>query len=134
MKLLKKVVAGFLLLFGVPLSIFAIAEQFDPQAPPNDKQDALAALFVLTLPASAAGGWLAWSVHRQGQKEVRDRLNSTFYQLIQESNGQLTVLHFAMETHLPGKAAKQYLDEKAKEFQASFDVTETGDIVYHFHL
>mgnify|MGYP006275889711 CR=1 FL=1 len=54
--------------------------------------------------------------------------------MVQENNGKLTVLRFAMEAQLPGKEARQYLDEKAREFQASFDVTENGDVTYLFHL
>jgi hypothetical protein len=77
MKLLKKVTAGLLLVFGIPLSIVAVTEIFDRETTPQDKTDALAALIILTLPATAVGGWLAWGLSKESQKEISDRLQST---------------------------------------------------------
>ncbi|WP_249070661.1 hypothetical protein [Argonema antarcticum] len=118
----------------VPVLVWTMPNK---DASPEDREeDANAALggLVLGIPAVAWGAWLARGLYRQGKQEKYDRLNSTFYRLIKESDGQFTVLRFAMEAQLPGKEAKKYLDEKAKEFQANFDVTETGDISYRFHL
>lgn len=133
LKLLKKVTAGLLLVFGIPLSIVAVTEIFDRETTPQDKTDALAALIILTLPATAVGGWLAWGLSKESQKEISDRLQSTFYRLLKQGNGQISILGFAMETHLPAGAAKQYLDEKAKEFNATFKVSEDGSVFYHFN-
>lgn len=139
MKLVKQVSAGLLLtLGGLFLLVPAIVWTFpNPNASPEDKQEDTEAAFgglLFGIPAVGWGAWWARGLHRQAKQEMRDRLNATFYKLVKENNGQLTVLRLAMEAQLPGKEAKEYLDEKAKEFQASFDVTENGDIIYRFHI
>ncbi len=90
--------------------------------------------FVLGFPAAAWGGWLALSLKRKNQNEGYDRLHSTFYRLLKQGNGQITVMRFAMEAQLSATAAQQYLDEKAKEFDADFGVNEEGGIFYYFIL
>ncbi len=133
MKAIKKVSAGLLLTIGFIFLMVPVAVVTRKESTPQDRIDALGS-FVLGLPAAAWGGWLAWQLYRQGQQEVRDRLHSSFYRLIQQGNGQISLLRFAMETQLPTATAKHYLDEKAKEFDATFDVSEEGGIFYHFIL
>ncbi len=41
---------------------------------------------------------------------------------------------FAKEANITGTEAKQYLDAKAKEFNASFNLSNEGGIYYHFHV
>ena len=103
------------------------------EATSQDKIDALGG-FVLGLPAAAWGGWLARRLYRQRQQEAIDRLYSTFYRLLKEGNGKITVMRFALEAQLSAAVAKQYLDEKAKEFDADFGVSEEGGIFYYFIL
>lgn len=134
MKLLKKVIAGFLLVFGVPFSLVAAAEILNPQTSPQDREDSLAALLVLTLPATAIGGWMAWRLYKAGDKETSDRLRDKFYQLVKEGDGKLTTMRFAMAAQLSGEQAREYLDEQAKEFDATFEPLDDGGIIYHFHL
>ncbi len=125
---------GELLAFGVPLSILAVTQILNPQTSQQDREDALTAFIVLTLPPTVVGGWLARELYKQGQKEINDRLRTTFYRLIQESNGQITILRFAMEAELSGQEARNYLDQRAKEFNATFEALDEGDIAYHFNL
>ena len=66
-------------------------------------------------------------------KTVSDSFNSTFFRLLSEGNGQITLLQFAKETQLSIEEARQLLDEKAKEFNATFDTDEKGDISYYFN-
>jgi hypothetical protein len=133
MKPLKKVIAGLLLAFGIPLSLFAITKLLNPQSKPNDKQGNWAALMILSLPATAVGGWLVWGLNIDGKKPSSDRLNSTFFRLLLEGNGHITLVQFAKETQLSIEEARQFLDEKAKEFNATFDTDEKGGISYYFN-
>jgi large subunit ribosomal protein L7/L12 len=42
-------------------------------------------------------------------------------------------VQFAKETQLSIEEARQLLDEKAKEFNATFDTDEKGGISYYFN-
>lgn len=139
MKIVKKVSAGLLLSIGgifllIPVIVWGFPNQNASWEDKQEDRDAALGGLVLGLPMVTWGAWLVRGLHRQGKQEKYDRLNTNFYKLVKETNGQITVLRFAMENQLPGKQAKEYLDEKAKEFQAAFDVTEDGDIIYRFHV
>lgn len=139
MKLIKKLSAGLLLTFGgillmIPLIVFTLP---NPDASPEDKQedgDAAIGGLVLGLPAVALGGWLVWGLRKQHSKETSDRLQSTFYQLLKEGSGNITTLQFAMEAKLTAAEAKEYLDDRAKEYDAYFKVSEEGGVSYYFLL
>ena len=132
MKLVKIISAWILLPFGLAIVISMAAELSNPQA--KDKEGAVAALLFFGLPSVALGGWFAWDVVQKGREEKRDRLQDTFYQLVEANSGKITVLRFAKETDLSGAEAKHYLEEKAKEFNANYEVSEQGDISYRFTL
>jgi hypothetical protein len=134
MKLSSKIFAGILLGIGVPLSLICLTGMFNPKAPPEERNALGTAFVVFGLPPTAVGGWLVWSGVRRARREERDRLRAAFFRMIEENNGHLTVLRFSMETGLEGQDAKLYLDERAKEFNAAFNVTEEGNFSYYFNL
>jgi hypothetical protein len=97
--------------------------------------------FIFGVPTMALGGWLSLSLYLRSKREQKalqqqmsDRLQSIFYQILQENHGKVTVLSFAMQSQLPATTARAYLDEKAKEFNANFQVNEEGAISYHFDV
>lgn len=132
MKLLTKIAAGILLGIGLPLTALAVEEIVNPDTADPNRGDAIAGLFLFGLPPSTLGGWLIWNGIRQNRKAERDRLRETFFRLVKEDQGHITSLRFSMETGLEGDAAKQYLDDRAKEFNASYNVTEEGKFSYFF--
>lgn len=137
MKLIKKVGAGVLFSGGFLCLMISLAGLVDPGTTEQEKQeaqDAVIAGLILGVPLSAGGNWIVWGLYRQAKKELSDRLQSTFYQLIKQGNGQITVLQFAMEAKLTPKLAKEYLDEKAKELDAHFTTNNMGGVYYHFHI
>ncbi|WP_421658321.1 hypothetical protein [Leptothermofonsia sp. ETS-13] len=77
-------------------------------------------------------GWWVWRRWHKVQQSQRDKLNEVFYELLQEHQGQITVLDFAMTAKVSAIAARNYLDTRAKEFAAHFEVTERGDVFYLF--
>lgn len=79
-----------------------------------------------------AVGWWLWRRWQKTQTAQQERLNEIFYQLIQEHRGHITVLDFAMTAKVPAIAARDFLDARAKEFSAHFEITERGDIFYLF--
>lgn len=133
MKLLRKLAAGFLLTWGLLFLSVPVVVLPDQNATPEDREDAIGCL-AMGLPTTFWGAWLTWELYRQRQKEQRDRLQAIFYRLLQQGNGSITVLELAMEAKLSGEDAKQYLDAKAREFGATFDVTDRGSVTYEFDL
>lgn len=141
MKLFQKISAGILITFSLLIAILAIVGLADPQAPQKDKEGAFAALVIFALPPGVLGQFLIWNVLRTERKEKEaltlresDRLQSIFYLLLKKHSGELTPLLFAMETKLSPGDARTYLDQKAKEFEANFEVDDQGDITYRFNV
>ncbi|MEH1873697.1 hypothetical protein [Nostoc sp.] len=96
---------------------------------------------IFGIPSLTLGAWLVLGLYRQSRQEkkalnqqVSDRLQSIFYKMLQENHGRVTVLGFAMQSQLPAAHARQYLDEKAKDFNANFKVNEEGAVSYHFDV
>ncbi|WP_029635592.1 MULTISPECIES: hypothetical protein [Nostocales] len=140
MKFLTKLTAGFLLMSGflcLMVSVSALSQLPDKDQNTLEQQDATDTFvggIALGVPLVAGGGYMLWGLRRRNEKLLRDRLDSTFYQMLKADNGRITVLQLAMEAQLSGQEAKQYLDQKAKEFNATFETSEQGNISYLFHL
>ena len=93
------------------------------------------------VPTTLLGGWLALGLYQQSRQDKKaliqqknQLLQSQFYQILQANHGRITLLNFAMQSQLPAAEAKEYLDQKAKEFNANFQVTEEGGISYQFDV
>ncbi|NMF64645.1 hypothetical protein DP113_13935 [Brasilonema octagenarum UFV-E1] len=163
MKTAEKLAAGWLLTLGfmfLSLSASAVMQKnaMDRRIEPslrqvialNDfrNQDAVNVLdntalngLIFGVPTSVLGVWLALGVYRKSRDERKaikeqttDQLQSTFYRMIQENNGRITLVSFAMQLQLPPATAKQYLDDQAKVFNANFKVNEEGGVSYHFDV
>lgn len=159
MKTAEKLAAGWLLTLGfmfLTVSVSAVVEKNTMQKPlppgievadfPNEpaitilNNTALHGL-VFGVPTTVLGMWLALGFYRQTQQEKKvlkaqanDQLQSTFYRLLQENNGRITLLSFAMQSQLPPVTARQYLNEQAKLFNANYKISEEGGISYHFDV
>lgn len=164
MKTGEKLAAGWLLTLGfmfLSLSASAVLEKIAIQKAnifPRDRYDsyeftsrddyyktdntntAVGGL-IFGIPSLVLGGWLALGLYRQGQQEkkainqhVNDQLQSLFYRMIQENEGRITLLGFAMQSQLPATVAKQYLDDQAKLFNANFKISEEGGVSYQFDV
>jgi hypothetical protein len=46
--------------------------------------------------------------------------------------GRLSVLDFAIAAQITGREARQFLDQRAKEFWGDFEPTSAGDVLYTF--
>lgn len=132
MRTVARIAAVLLLLWGVPISMVGVAMMRDSDL--ETREAGLPALMIFGMPPVAMGlGLLAWS--RNGKLVGQsNRLKRTFFRLIQAGDGKITVLRFAMETGLEGDEAKAYLDERAIEFNATFEATSQGAVAYVFDL
>ncbi|MBE9051924.1 hypothetical protein IQ243_16130 [Nostocales cyanobacterium LEGE 11386] len=139
MKIMIKVCAGFMLSLGFLFLMVSLSTLSDLNAENNtpEQKSAQSAFWggiALGMPLTAGGGYMFWGLRRRNQKQLNDRLDAIFYQMLRANNGKITVLQLAMEAKLTGKQAKQYLDQKSQEFNASFEPSEQGDISYLFHI
>lgn len=157
MKTAEKLASGWLLILGFMFLTISAASIIDkkiaskPVYPPigdSDREYVREASpvdstaiggFVFGLPSVGLGGWLALSLYRQSKNEKKalqqqtdERLQSIFYRMIQENSGRVTLLGFAMQSQIPAPEARDFLDSKAKEFNANFRISEEGAISYHF--
>ena len=134
MKLIKLLSGSFLFAFGGLFLLAALLIPFDKTETPEDRNSALLGCLLLGLPMTTGGGFLLWSVAETNRQTKRDRLQSSFYQILKENNGDITVMRLAMATKVSGDEAQQFLTEKAREFNADFTVTENGSVVYKFDI
>lgn len=162
MKTAEKLAAGWLLTLGfmfLTLSVSAAVEKNSILKPiPVSTEEDISRDFqnkeriyvldytarqslIFGVPTLILGGWLSLSLFRQSQQEkkalnqqVNNHLQSIFYQMLQDNNGRMTVAGFAIRSQLPPLTAREYLDEKAKEFNANYKVSEDGAISYQFDI
>lgn len=82
----------------------------------------------------AGFGWGVRTARRRAaaQRSRQQFLQDTFYRLVQDQHGRLTVFEFAVQAQLPGAEARDYLNARAKEFYADFEPSDRGDILYVF--
>ena len=160
MKTAEKLAAGWLLTLGFMFLAISVSEAIDKSAQsgvtvypvegeqvfsaPNAAQkskDTIVGGIIFGVPSAILGSWLALGLYKQSQQEKKalkqqnsEQLQAQFYQMLLENQGRVTLLSFAMQSQLPAAEAKQYLDKKAKEFNANFQVTEEGAVSYHFDV
>lgn len=155
MKTSEKLAAGWLLTLGFMFLTISVSEVIgkanqpkanDPSKgivefeAPYDK-DTVVGGIAFGVPTMLLGGWLTLDLYRQNRREKqaihqqkKAHLQSQFFQMLQENQGEITVLGFAMQSQLPASEARVYLDQKAKEFQANFQVNDQGAVSYHFDV
>ena len=134
MKPLKIIWATVLLSLGIVLIGSGIYAPFNSAISKEEQREEAIACLVFGVPLAAWGGWIFLGLRQDKQQQERDRLNAAFSKLLTQSDGRITTLAFSMETGLPGEMAKVYLDERAKEFDANFDVDDEGNVNYRFHV
>lgn len=141
MKLFQKISAGILISFSLLVTFLAIRAIADPQTPQNDKEDFFEVMVFYGWTPGILGVFLVRNVLQTEKKEKeslaakeRERLQAIFYSLLKEHKGELPFLLFAMETKLSPDEAREYLDQKVKEFRGSSEVDDRGEIIYRFNV
>jgi ribosomal protein L7/L12 len=99
-----------------------------------NKGETITAGLLLGVPSTGMGTWLVADLRRQRRQQEAQRLQGTFFQLVKAGRGKVTPLRFAMEAQVDGETAKQYLSDRALEYDATFQVDDDGGITYCFNL
>jgi hypothetical protein len=85
-------------------------------------------LIALGLGAGAVFLYMRWQAERQRQ----ERLEKTFYQLIQTNNGIVALIQLATIAQVDAAMAKEYFDRQVKVLNALPEVDDDGDMTYRF--
>ncbi|HAN74233.1 MAG TPA: hypothetical protein DCQ51_02580 [Planktothrix sp. UBA8407] len=78
------------------------------------------------------GSWRVWKYYQQRQQNQLATLDEVFYRLIRENQGRITALDLAMHTQQSGTKVQEYLDQRATEFAAGYEITDVGGMIYYF--
>ncbi|MGB2924673.1 MAG: hypothetical protein WBB82_05195 [Limnothrix sp.] len=85
-------------------------------------------LIVLAIAFSV--GWRLWQEYQWQQLSVA--INPDFRRLIETHQGKITVADLALQTGLPGRSARWFLNRKAQEYGAQAIAYENRGIIYYF--
>lgn len=99
----------------------------------EDKSAALGGL-IIGVPVTAAATFMLLSANKSTPKSLKPSTEQIFLELVAANGGRITPIKLAIAANLPLADAKQYLDQKAIELNANFEVTDEGGINYHFHI
>ena len=81
---------------------------------------------------TAVGVWYGVDAFTQERRSRREHLQRTFYAMVEAHNGEFSLLQYAKTADISGQQARAYLDERAQEFNATFEVDMDGGIIYRF--
>ncbi len=123
-----------ILLLGLLISLVALNKLQHPATPAQDREELKASLVFVGLPLVGLGGWLIQAERRQARQQQQMSLQDSFFQILKKNCGYINVIQFSLASGLDGKLAKAYLDKRALEFNADYDVSEAGNITYYFEL
>ncbi len=139
MRLLKQIAAGVLVTWGAVFTLAGVGAIFGED---EDKVSAFFGCMMLGAPPLVWGALIYRNLDKQPKltdQASTPTLTSTdvqdiFFRLLEHNGGELTLMRFAMETRLPAEEAREFLDEAAGQFNASFRVGDRGEIYYQFPI
>jgi hypothetical protein len=141
MNLIKKIVAWGCLSWSALFAIAMVSVVFDAEESAQDKRNVFLGCMFLAAPPAIVGVKLLTNLRSSNQKRLQEqaaaqdeRLRRIVYELAAEHQGQVTSFRFAQVSQLPAAEAKAYLDKCAQDFNAAYDFTETGEIIYRFPI
>jgi len=123
-----------ILLMGLLISMVAVHKLQQPATPAQDREELKASLIFVGVPLISLAAWLMQTGRQQVQQQQHDLLQDSFFKVLKDNRGYISVMQFAMASGLDGGLATAYLDERALEFNADYDVSETGRITYYFEI
>jgi hypothetical protein len=123
-----KLFGGLLLLSGSTVSLALLVGIVTSHAAGAVLSILLFLLIMFGIAPAMLGGLVVYFSFKAERRAIRDR----FFQLVLANKGRLSLLHFAAASRLEPAIARQYLNAWAKEFDASFEVSDGGDIYYIF--
>jgi hypothetical protein len=131
---MQKVFAGVLFTLGFVFLLITASVMLTKNPSEKDRSAALGGL-MLGIPATAGGTAILLNMRRKRKALAAtelQQLETTFLELLQNTNGRISVVEFAVASKLSLADSKQYLDRKVSQLNGDFDVSEDGKISYRF--
>lgn len=131
-----KVAAGVLYTIGFVFLAVTVSVVVTKNSSSENKDAALGGL-ILGLPATAAATMILVNSDKTEKAQTKQLVRQTeqiFLEMVTANNGRITAIKFAIATNLSLQEPKQYLDQKAIELNANFEVTDTGGVNYYFDV
>ncbi len=131
---MQKLFAGILFSIGFVFLMVTASVMLSKDPSEEDRSAALGGL-ILGVPAIAGGTAIMLGSRDKKKALAAERarqLESTFLELLQNDNGRISVVEFAVASKLSLAESKQYLDRKVSQLSGDFDVSEDGKISYRF--
>ena len=133
---MQNIFAGICFSIGFIFLTVTVSSLATKDSTPKDRSAAMGGI-IIGVPAIAAGTWLVLKQRKKHDdlEEVRQRqIEFNFLTTLQANDGSITAISFAIANQLTLDEAKQYLDAKAAQLNADFNVTEDGGVSYKFYL
>lgn len=133
---MQKLFAGILFSIGFIFLTVTVSSIITKNPTEKDRSAALGGV-ILGVPAVAGGAWIVWGLRKKNEKlqKTHDRqIETTFLELVKANQGNISTIDFAIATKLSLDESKQYLDQKARQLNANFNVSEDGGISYQFFI
>ena len=89
---------------------------------------------IVGTPMTLLSVWGGISAICSAKAAKRQRLRKTFFRLLSDQQGKLQLLTFCRSADITGDEARMYLDERAREFNATFELGEDGGVTYIFNM
>jgi hypothetical protein len=137
MKTLRKIIAGAFLTVGFFFLVLAVAEIFAPDSDRDTSLNIFLGSLMLGIPAVGIGGYMVIELRHEYRIAIARAgkdLESLLLEALVENRGKIAVVQFAIAAELTYDEAKEFLDRKALQLNANFEVDEEGRLLYDFQL
>lgn len=98
------------------------------------KPETIAAGLLLGIPCTLGSIWMLSTFQRHHKLAQSQRLQVLFYKAIKANNGKINALQLAMLAEISVQDAKTFLNAWAGPLKASYQIDETGLMVYCFNV
>lgn len=135
----KKLLIPSLLTVGLVSLLIGVSPVFDKNKNPDNAKIIFGGMAIGFI-CLGLSGYFIWN-NQQKQKSEKEKisyLRKAFLELIEATDGRITILEFVShitrlgETEISGDEARLFLEQMAREFDGGYNFTDFGNTIYFF--